>query len=81
MRFPQNCFQFKKLVENILRMPELLTDPRFTNNRARVKNRDALIKIITDVLTRNTRDHWLTEFEGLGWGPEAMILLEIDISS
>ena len=65
-KFPQNCFQFKKLVENILRMPELLADPRFTNNRVRVKNRDALIKIITDVLTRNNRDHWLTEFEGLG---------------
>lgn len=58
--------QFKKLVENVLRMPELLSDSRFANNRARVENRDALVKIITDVLTQNTRDHWLSEFKGLG---------------
>ena len=58
--------QFKKLVENVLRMPELLTDPRFANNHARVENRDALVKIITDILVQNTRDHWLAEFEGLG---------------
>jgi len=58
--------QFKKLVECVLRMPELLNDSRFANNRARVENRDALVKIITDVLLQNTRDHWLAEFEGLG---------------
>jgi len=58
--------QFKKLVANVLRMPELLTDARFANNRARVENRDALVKIITDVLVQNTRDHWLSEFRGLG---------------
>jgi len=63
--------QFKKLVENVLHMPELLTDPRFANNRARVENRDVLVKIITDVLVQNNRDHWLSEFEGLGvpFGP------------
>lgn len=58
--------QFKKLVENVLRMPELLTDPRFADNRARVENRDALVKIVTDALMQNTRDHWLSEFKGLG---------------
>jgi len=58
--------QFKKLVENVLHMPELLTDSRFSNNRARVENRDALVKIITDALVQNTRDHWLAEFSGLG---------------
>jgi len=63
--------QFKKLVENVLRMPELLADPRFANNNARVENRDALVEIITDILSQNTRDHWLAEFEGLGvpFGP------------
>jgi len=63
--------QFKKLVENILHMPELLTDPRFANNNARVENRDALVKIITDVLLQNTRNYWLSKFEGLGvpFGP------------
>ena len=59
-------FQFKKLVENVLRIPELLTDPRFANNAARVGNRGALVKIITDVLLQNTRDYWLSEFKGLG---------------
>ena len=58
--------QFKKLVENVLRMPELLSDSRFVNNRARVDNRDALVKIIADALMQNTRDHWLSEFKGLG---------------
>lgn len=58
--------QFKKLVENVLCVPELATDPRFTNNNARVENRDALVKIITDVLLQNTRDHWLSKFRGLG---------------
>jgi len=58
--------QFKKLVENVLRMPELLNDSRFANNRARVENRDALVRLITDVLMQNTRDHWLSEFKGLG---------------
>lgn len=58
--------QFKKLVENVLRMPELLVDPRFANNRARVENRGALVNIITAALVQNTRDHWLAEFEGLG---------------
>jgi len=62
----KQIFQFKKLVENVLHMPELLTDPRFANNRARVENRDVLVKIITDVLVQNNRDHWLSEFEGLG---------------
>ncbi|KAF9651318.1 CAIB/BAIF family enzyme [Thelephora ganbajun] len=63
--------QFKRLVENVLRTPELLTDSRFANNRARVENRDALVKIITDVLVQNTRDHWLSEFKGRGipFGP------------
>lgn len=66
-----NEIQFKKLAENILHMPELLADPRFLNNGARVKNREALVKIITNVLSGNTRDHWLSKFEGLGvpFGP------------
>lgn len=66
----KRCFnlvhQFKKLTENVLRLPELLSDSRFANNRARVDNRDSLVKIITDVLMQNTRDHWLSEFKGLG---------------
>ena len=58
--------QFKKLVESVLRIPELLTDSRFASNRARVENRDTLVKIITDVLVQNNRDHWLAKFEGIG---------------
>jgi len=66
-----NEVQFKKLVENVLRVPELLSDSRFINNRARVENRNVLVKIITDVLMQNTRDYWLSEFKGLGvpFGP------------
>lgn len=63
---PKMVSQFKKLVDNVLLMPKLLTDPRFANNSARVENRGALVKIITDVLMQNNRDYWLSEFRGLG---------------
>ncbi|KAF7967901.1 hypothetical protein HWV62_32575 [Athelia sp. TMB] len=63
--------QFRLLAKKILEQPELSDDPRFSTNGARVKNRDTLIQIITDVLERHTRDHWIEKFTGLGvpFGP------------
>ncbi|KAF7968349.1 hypothetical protein HWV62_30905 [Athelia sp. TMB] len=58
--------QFRLLAKKILEQPELSDDPRFSTNGARVKNRDTLIQIITDVLERHTRDHWIEKFTGLG---------------
>ncbi|KAL4259653.1 CoA-transferase III family protein [Pleurotus pulmonarius] len=63
--------QFKTLATRILEQPALADDPRFSSNAARVANRTELIKIISDVLTTNTRDYWIEKFTGLGipFGP------------
>ena len=58
--------QFKLLAEKILRQPELCHDPRFNTNGARVKNRELLVKIITETLMQESLDHWLNLFDGLG---------------
>ncbi|KAJ8691176.1 hypothetical protein PTI98_010771 [Pleurotus ostreatus] len=59
--------QFKTLATRILEQPALADDPRFSSNAARVANRTELIKIISDVLTTNTRDYWIEKFTGLGY--------------
>jgi succinate--hydroxymethylglutarate CoA-transferase len=63
--------QFRILAERILKKPGLAEDPRFSNNSARVANRQALIDIISEVLQTNNRDYWLEQFTGLGvpFGP------------
>lgn len=59
--------QFAILADKILGRPELSSDPRFSSNSARVMNRDALITIISETLMKQTRDHWLQYFSGLGY--------------
>ncbi|TFY75798.1 hypothetical protein EWM64_g8214 [Hericium alpestre] len=66
-----NDRQFKLLATHILDHPELADDARFSTNAARVANREALLKIITDTLMQEERDHWLERLTGLGvpFGP------------
>ncbi|KAF8073636.1 CAIB/BAIF family enzyme [Lyophyllum atratum] len=66
-----NNKQFKLLAEKIVENPALATDPRFVTNDARVANREELIRIISDVLLKQDREHWLERFTGLGvpFGP------------
>lgn len=45
----QNEREWKRLVEEVLQRPELLDDPRFAGNTARVANRAALDAIINEV--------------------------------
>jgi len=45
----QNEREWKRLVEEVLRRPEMLQDPRFADNTARVENRPALDAIINEV--------------------------------
>jgi crotonobetainyl-CoA:carnitine CoA-transferase CaiB-like acyl-CoA transferase len=45
----QNEREWKRLVEEVLRRPEMLTDARFADNTARVANRPALDAIIDEV--------------------------------
>lgn len=42
-----------------LGLDELVEDPRFEDNAARVRNRDELTKLIEDRLTADTSDRWL----------------------
>lgn len=72
--------QFGILAEKILGRPELSSDPRFSSNTARVMNRDALIAIISETLLKQTRDHWLQCFTGLGCVFTLLFSLHIDIS-
>jgi crotonobetainyl-CoA:carnitine CoA-transferase CaiB-like acyl-CoA transferase len=51
------------LVEGINR-PDLGTDARFADMAARLKNRDALTKILDDVLQAKTSDEWVQVFKG-----------------
>ncbi|GLB38503.1 putative coA-transferase family III [Lyophyllum shimeji] len=66
-----NNKQFKLLAEKVLEDPALATDPRFATNDARVANREELVRIISDVLLKQDREHWLERFSGLGvpFGP------------
>ena len=59
--------QFKILAEKILNNPDLVSDPKFSTNPARVENREELVNIISDTLLQHDRDYWMERFSGLGW--------------
>ena len=52
----QNEREWKRLVEAVLRRPEMLADPRFADNTARVANRPALDAIIDEVFAALDRE-------------------------
>lgn len=62
--------QFKELCE-ILKVPELTTDPKFVNNSQRVKHRVELNQILTEIFMTGTNEHWknVFEFVGFPFGP------------
>ncbi|KAF8798835.1 CAIB/BAIF family enzyme [Phlegmacium glaucopus] len=62
-----NNKQFRLLADRILRDPTLADNPKFATNDARVKNRTELVRMITDVLMQNDREHWLELLTGLGF--------------
>jgi crotonobetainyl-CoA:carnitine CoA-transferase CaiB-like acyl-CoA transferase len=57
-----NDGQFKRLCEAAGR-PELSSDPRFATNSDRVRNRDELVKLVTEFLQTNTTAHWMVALE------------------
>ncbi|HYA21154.1 MAG TPA: CoA transferase [Burkholderiales bacterium] len=60
-----NQANWQRLVE-VIEMPELAGDPRFTDNAVRMKNLDVLIEILTARFrTRQTSD-WLARLEAAG---------------
>jgi len=50
----------------ILEMPELSLDPRFSTNAERVKNNDALVQILQARLRERPSEHWLNVLKQAG---------------
>jgi crotonobetainyl-CoA:carnitine CoA-transferase CaiB-like acyl-CoA transferase len=65
-----NDGQFAKFMR-VLGHPELARDERFRTNRDRVRNRDVLVPLITEILSRRHRDELLAALapEGVPAGP------------
>ena len=52
----QNEREWQRLASEVLMRPDMITDPRFSSNIARVDNRDALNTIMHDVFGQDGRD-------------------------
>jgi crotonobetainyl-CoA:carnitine CoA-transferase CaiB-like acyl-CoA transferase len=65
-----NDTQFQRLCE-FAGVPQLANDPRFTTNALRLKNREALIPLLSDLLQRHPTLHWVDGLvkAGLPCGP------------
>ena len=59
-------YQFKIFAEKVLEKPELVNDPKFSTNDARVANRTELVEIINEALMKHDREYWLERLTGLG---------------
>jgi len=58
--------QFWPKICEVLGVPELVKDPRFASNPARVKHRKELAALLQDRFERETTAHWLSRFEAEG---------------
>ncbi|MES2363379.1 MAG: CoA transferase [Pseudomonadota bacterium] len=56
---------FAKLASAVGR-PEWANDPRFSNNRARLEHKKALMAPLEDLLRKVSREEWATRFETIG---------------
>jgi crotonobetainyl-CoA:carnitine CoA-transferase CaiB-like acyl-CoA transferase len=46
--------------------PDLIKDPRYASEAARVQNRETLVPLLNEVLGRRAADDWLKRFEAVG---------------
>ena len=53
-----NDGQFRKFCD-VAGRPDLVQDPRFSTNDARVRNRDVLVPILDELFKARRRDEWL----------------------
>jgi crotonobetainyl-CoA:carnitine CoA-transferase CaiB-like acyl-CoA transferase len=60
-----NDGQYRKFVEAGGR-PELAADERFATNPLRVKNRDALVPLLAEMVLEKPRDEWIALLEAVG---------------
>jgi len=61
-----NDRQFALLCERLLNLPDLVSDPKFATNAARVVNRDELIAILGPIFLTRTAEEWLAELQKAG---------------
>ncbi len=54
---------WKRFAEHVLERPELIDDPRFALNGARVANRAELFEIIEPLFLTGTRAHWIAKMK------------------
>ena len=60
-----NDRQFARLAE-ICGHPEWVSDQRFSNNGARVANRDAIVDLVSETIRQKPAAQWLEQLEGAG---------------
>ncbi|MEQ8347715.1 MAG: CoA transferase [Sneathiellaceae bacterium] len=57
---------FRRFVTDVLDRPDLATDPRFIDSAGRRDNRDALMPVVAEALSRGTRDSLLARMHEAG---------------
>lgn len=60
-----NDDQYRKFC-SVAGVPHLSADERYATNAGRVRNRDTLIPIIREILTRQSKSWWISELEKAG---------------
>src|ERR1700735_3827162 len=54
---------YRRLVTEVLDRPDLITDPRFANRRARTANKEKLRAIIAEVFASDRRENWIAKIK------------------
>jgi crotonobetainyl-CoA:carnitine CoA-transferase CaiB-like acyl-CoA transferase len=57
---------FRQLCLSVLDRPDLVADPRFSTNAARVGHREALFAVLAGLFAADTRQRWLERLQGAG---------------
>lgn len=61
-----NARQWERFCKDVLERPDLLTDPRFASNPARLENREAVRTLLTETFLRDTRENWIAKMRAAG---------------
>ena len=54
---------YRRLVEDVLERPDLMTDERFANRRVRSANKEKLREIIGEVFATDIRENWMAKMK------------------
>lgn len=72
---------FRRLCEEVLERPELLADPSFATNPARVEHRTALQEVLDAAFSTDTREHWMAKIHAAGVTAGAVNLMSEALES